>query len=154
MAKVYVSLGTNLGDKEANLHHAVRLIQDRIVEVTSLSSFYTTEPWGFTSPNTFLNAAACIETSLSPHEALAVTQQIERELGRLKKSSKGIYSDRLIDIDLLLWDNLVLDTPDLVLPHPLMTQRDFVMDPLVEIAPDVIHPIFHRALKELKQRTE
>lgn len=150
MAKVYLSLGTNLGDKKANLGGAVKLIKDRIGEVTSLSSFYATEPWGFHSPNSFLNAAACVETSLSPQEVLAGTQQIERELGRLKKSHNAVYSDRIIDIDLLLYDNVVLNTPALVLPHPLMTKRSFVMDPLVEIAPDIIHPILHKPLKELK----
>ncbi|WP_300729728.1 2-amino-4-hydroxy-6-hydroxymethyldihydropteridine diphosphokinase [uncultured Bacteroides sp.] len=154
MAKVYLGLGTNLGDKEANLHTAVRLIKEKIGEVTSLSSFYATEPWGFTSENAFLNAAACVETQLGPQEVLQLTQEIEKELGRTKKSSGGVYSDRLIDIDLLLWDDLILETPELTLPHPLMTERSFVMDPLVEIAPDYIHPILHKPLRELKPLTD
>lgn len=150
MATVYLGLGTNLGDKAANLYAAVERIQERIGKVTSLSSFYETAPWGFTSENSFLNAAAAVETTLSPMEILHATQAIERELGRLKKSSGGIYSDRLIDIDLLLYDNLILQTPELQLPHPLMTERDFVMAPLTEIAGEVVHPVFKKKLNELK----
>lgn len=150
MATVYLGLGTNLGDKAANLYAAVERIQERIGKVTSLSSFYETAPWGFTSEHSFLNAAAAVETTLSPMEILRATQAIERELGRLKKSSGGVYSDRLIDIDLLLYDNLILQTPDLQLPHPLMTERDFVMTPLTEIAGEVVHPVFKKKLHELK----
>ena len=132
--KVYLGLGTNLGDKAANLQAAVKLINEKIGKVTSLSSFYETEPWGFDSKHSFLNAAAEVETVLSPAEVLHLTQYIERELGRTKKSSGGVYSDRLIDIDILLYDQLIIHTPELTLPHPLMTKRDFVMMPQVEHA--------------------
>ena len=108
MAKVYISLGTNLGDKEQNLRDAVEKIEEQIGKVVSLSAFYVTAPWGFASENSFLNAAACVDTDLSPLEVLRETQLIERELGRTKKSVDGVYSDRLIDIDLLLYDDLVL----------------------------------------------
>ena len=108
MAKVYLGLGTNLGDKEQNLRDAVQKIEEQVGEVVSLSAFYVTAPWGFASENSFLNAAACVETELSPLEVLQETQMIERELGRTKKSVNGIYSDRLIDIDLLLYEDLVL----------------------------------------------
>lgn len=146
---VYLGLGTNLGDKEANLHAAVRKINERIGEVTSLSAFYVTAPWGFSSENSFLNAACCVDTELSPLDILKETQQIERELGRLKKSVGGNYSDRLIDIDLLLYGDLILHTPELDLPHPLMTERRFVMEPLAEIAADVVHPVLGKRLGEL-----
>lgn len=149
MARVYLSLGTNLGDKTAHLQAAVELIQKKIGDVVSLSSFIETLPWGFVSPHSFLNAAACVETSLSPQEVLFVTQDIERELGRTHKSVNGHYTDRIIDIDLLLYDQLILHTTELELPHPLMTERSFVMIPLCEIAPNVMHPVFHRPLKEL-----
>lgn len=150
MATVYLGLGTNLGDKAANLHAAVERINERIGKVTSLSSFYETAPWGFTSEHSFLNAAAAVETALPPLEVLRTTQAIERELGRLKKSSGGVYSDRLIDIDLLLYDDLILRTPELQLPHPLMTEREFVMTPLIEIAGEAVHPVFKKKLNELQ----
>lgn len=147
--KVYLGLGTNLGDKGLNLHVAVEKINERIGKVTSLSAFYVTAPWGFSSENSFLNAACCVESELSPFDILKETQAIERELGRMKKSVGGNYSDRLIDIDLLLYGDLILHTPELELPHPLMTERRFVMEPLVEIAPEVVHPVLGKRLGEL-----
>ena len=137
MHQVYLGLGTNLGDKEANLKAAVEEIGKRVGEVTSLSAFHVSEPWGFTSENSFLNAVCRVLTDLQPMEVLRLTQDIERSLGRLKKSVDGQYSDRLIDIDILLYDDLHLSTPELTIPHPLMWQRDFVMIPLREIAPDI-----------------
>ena len=154
MAKVYVGLGTNLGDKEQNLRDAVQKIEEQIGKVVSLSAFYVTAPWGFVSENSFLNAAACVETDLLPLDVLRETQLIERELGRTKKSVNGVYSDRLIDIDLLLYEDLVLSVTspsgaELNLPHPLMTERDFVMKPLAEIAPDLVHPVLGKTMREL-----
>lgn len=154
MANVYIGLGTNLGDKEQNLRDAVHRIEEQIGKVLSLSAFYVTAPWGFASKNSFLNAAACVETQLSPLEVLQETQTIERELGRTKKSVNGAYSDRLIDIDLLLYDDLVLsvtsaDGAELNLPHPLMAKRDFVMRPLAEIAPALQHPVLKQTMKEI-----
>lgn len=151
MATVYLGLGTNLGDKEANLRTAIYKLQERIGKQVSLSSFYETAPWGFESNHSFLNAAIGLETSLSPIEILHITQEIEKELGRTKKSVNGSYSDRLIDIDILLYDTLVLQTPELTIPHPLMTERDFVMNPLIEIAGNVIHPTRQKTLSGLYQ---
>jgi 2-amino-4-hydroxy-6-hydroxymethyldihydropteridine diphosphokinase len=151
MATVYLGLGTNLGNKEANLRTAIHKLQERIGKQVSLSSFYETAPWGFESDHSFLNAAIGLETSLSPIEILHITQEIEKELGRTKKSVNGSYSDRLIDIDILLYDTLVLQTPELTIPHPLMTERDFVMKPLIEIAGNVIHPTRQKTLSELYQ---
>ena len=146
---VYFSLGTNLGDKEQNLRMAVQKIRKQIGEVISLSAFDATAPWGFSSEHTFLNAAACVETLLPPLSVLHLTQEIEREIGRTHKSVGGVYSDRVIDIDLLLYDDRVLDTPELKLPHPLMHERRFVMEPLAEIAPDLVHPIVKKKMREL-----
>ncbi|MBS1436414.1 MAG: 2-amino-4-hydroxy-6-hydroxymethyldihydropteridine diphosphokinase [Bacteroides sp.] len=151
MATVYLGLGTNLGNKEANLRTAIYKLQERIGKQVSLSSFYETAPWGFESDHSFLNAAIGLETSLSPIEILHITQEIEKELGRTKKSVNGSYSDRLIDIDILLYDTLVLQTPELTIPHPLMTERDFVMKPLIEIAGNVIHPTRQKTLSGLYQ---
>ena len=149
MAEIYLGLGTNLGDKEANLNAAIDEIRKRVGEIVSLSAYYITEPWGFDSQNSFLNAVCKACTALSPSEALSITQAIEKDLGRLKKSVDGQYSDRPIDIDILLYDDLVLNTPNLVIPHPLMHKRLFVMQPLAEIAPELVHPVLHRNMKEL-----
>ena len=146
---VYLGLGTNLGNKEQNLRMSVKKIEERIGNVVSLSAFYATAPWGFSSENSFLNAAVCVETTLLPLQVLKETQGIERELGRTEKSVNGLYADRLIDIDLLLYDDRVMDAEGLILPHPLMTERRFVMEPLSEIAPDVVHPVLHKTMKEL-----
>ncbi len=151
---VYFSLGTNLGDKEQNLRTAVRKIRKQIGEVVSLSAFYATAPWGFSSDNTFLNAALCAKTALTPLEVLQTTQKIEREMGRTHKSVNAVYSDRVIDIDLLLCfaDDgapVLLDAPGLQLPHPLMQERRFVLEPLAEIAPGVVHPVFKKTIQEL-----
>ena len=154
MAKVYLGLGTNLGDKEQNLRDAVQKIEEQVGKIVSLSAFYVTAPWGFSSDNSFLNAAVCVETKLSPLEVLQETQMIEKELGRTQKSVNRMYSDRLIDIDLLLYEDLVLSVisasgVELPLPHPLMTERDFVMKPLAEIAPGLVHPVLGKTMKEL-----
>ena len=131
--KVYLGLGSNLGDCRKNLERAIRLIGDRVGQVTRQSSFIETEPWGFESPHKFMNAVILCETTRSPREVLLLTQQIERDMGRMKKSVSGGYADRAIDIDILLYDDVTIDEPDLKIPHPLMHQRDFVMIPLKEI---------------------
>ncbi|MBR1668434.1 MAG: 2-amino-4-hydroxy-6-hydroxymethyldihydropteridine diphosphokinase [Bacteroidaceae bacterium] len=139
MHTVYLSLGTNLGNKEQNLLTAIKEIARRIGSVKAQSAFIATEPWGFDSPNTFLNAAICVETALSPMALLRETQQIERDMGRTQKStvnsqrSTPTYHDRIIDIDILLYDDLHITTPTLTIPHPLMYERDFVLIPLKEI---------------------
>ncbi len=149
MAEVYLGLGTNLGDKEANLNMTMEEIRKRVGEITSLSAYYITEPWGFDSQNTFLNAVCKVSTTLSPSEVLITTQAIEKDLGRLKKSIDGQYSDRPIDIDILLYDDLIMNTPNLIIPHPLMHQRAFVMEPLSEIAPELVHPVLHQSMKDI-----
>lgn len=133
MHQVYLSLGSNLGDRKDNLAQAIRLIGERVGEVLRKSSFLETKPWGFESDNLFVNACVLCETTLTPRQVLLATQKIERELGRTHKSVGGHYADRLIDIDILLYDDLRVDEPDLQIPHPLMLERDFVMIPLGEI---------------------
>ncbi len=147
--RVYLSLGTNLGDKEQNLKVAVQQINERIGHVAALSAFYITEPWGFESSHSFLNAALIVDTELSPLQVLALTQSIECQLGRTLKSNDGVYHDRLIDIDLLMCDDMVYRDERLTLPHPLMHDRLFVLEPLTQIAPDVMHPLQKLTIKEL-----
>ncbi|MDD2798422.1 MAG: 2-amino-4-hydroxy-6-hydroxymethyldihydropteridine diphosphokinase [Bacteroidales bacterium] len=148
MAVVYLALGTNIGDCESNLNQAVQLIEERIGNITSLSAFYASEPWGFESQNTFLNAALKLETFYSPFQLLNKTQQIEIEMGRTKKS-RGAYSDRVIDIDIIYYDLEKICVEQLIVPHPLMQLREFVLSPLVEIAPDLLHPILQKTSKQL-----
>ena len=129
--KVYLGLGSNLGDRRQLIAEAIRLVGERVGEVLRQSSLIETEPWGFQSVNRFLNGVILCETLRTPRGVLRATQQIERELGRRHKG--GTYQDRTIDIDILLYDDLHIDEPDLKIPHPLMQQRDFVMVPLQEI---------------------
>ena len=140
---LYLSLGSNLGDRHTLLQQAIRLLGQRVGVVRRCSSFIETAPWGFASEHPFLNAAVLLETDLTPARCLRETQAIEREMGRTQKSTDGHYHDRPIDIDLLIYDDLHLDTfvytpwgqQRLTLPHPLMEERDFVMRPLGEIKP-------------------
>lgn len=147
---VYFSLGSNLGDRGENLCHAIDRIEKRIGKVVATSAFYVTVPVGFESENQFLNAACHVKTSLSPQEALSLTQNIEEEMGRKVKSQNKIYSDRIIDIDLLLYDDQIINTEQLVLPHPRMEKRAFVLLPLAEIAAKVEHPVLHKKIEELR----
>ena len=162
MHEVYLSLGSNLGDREQQLKQAIRFIDERIGEVVRQSSFIETEPWGFQSDHRFLNAAICCLTDKTPREVLQLTQQIERDLGKTKahatrrapQSSSLIpqpssithhpssitHHDRPIDIDILLYDDWKVSEPDLKIPHPLMHQRDFVMIPLKEIMTEQTNP--------------
>lgn len=149
MAKVYLGLGTNLGDKEANLNDAIAEIEDLVGEVTALSSFYESEPWGYNSSNTYLNAAAEVETDLSPLELLRTTQQIERSMGRQEKSEDSVYEDRIIDIDILFYEHQIIHTQHLQVPHPLIAEREFVLTPLREIAPDFWHPVLKKKISEI-----
>ena len=166
MHEVYLSLGSNLGDREQQLKQAIRFIDERIGEVVRQSSFIETEPWGFQSDHRFLNAAICCLTDKTPREVLQLTQQIERDLGKTKAhatrrapqssalspqpssithhpsalSPQPSYYDRPIDIDILLYDDWKVSEPDLKIPHPLMHQRDFVMIPLKEIMTEQTNP--------------
>lgn len=144
MAVLYLSLGTNLGDRRENLDRALSLIAREVGTVVSASDRIETEPWGFESRNSFMNMAVKVETELSPIEALHATQAIERELGRSEKTVNGQYRDRVIDIDLLMYfmsdgTPAKIDTPQLTLPHRLMHQREFVMKPLAQIAPELMN---------------
>lgn len=149
MATAYLGLGTNIGDKRKNLETVVKRLAERVGSVLALSDFYITEPWGFESKNSFLNAVVVLKTELSPLALLDATRLIEVEMGRLEKS-RGEYQDRIIDIDLLMVDRLVMHTERLTLPHPLMYERLFVMRPLAEVAPEVEHPVLGKTMRVLR----
>lgn len=129
----YLSLGSNLGDRHATMQQAILLLGKQAGTVDRVSSAIETEPWGFESANKFLNMCVRITTTLSPEQLLATTKDIELQLGRTTKSVNGQYHDRPIDIDILTYDDLHINTPSLTLPHPHMHERDFVMIPLREI---------------------
>ena len=151
MARVCLSLGSNLGPRETYLRKALQALDKELGSLVKCSSFYETLPWGFSSDSLFLNAAACFDTLLSPEEVLAVTQQIEKSLGRKEKSRQGQYADRCIDIDILLYDDRVIETPDMILPHPHMAERMFVLEPLAEIMPHMLHPQLRKTILQLKE---
>ena len=142
----YLALGSNLGDKEANLRRALELVQQRGVEVVKTSSFICTEPYGVTDQPQFVNGVCEVRTSLEPLELLQTLLEIEQEMGRVRLRHWG---ERNIDLDLLLYEDVVMDTPELILPHPDMQNRDFVLLPLAEIAPELVHPILQKSIEEL-----
>ncbi|MCM1035476.1 MAG: 2-amino-4-hydroxy-6-hydroxymethyldihydropteridine diphosphokinase [Bacteroides sp.] len=138
----YLGIGTNLGNKTANINTCLHLIKEYAGSIVRRSTIYESAPWGFRSDNAFLNIAVCIDTPFSPLALLNATQQIERRMGRTEKSVNGIYHDRIIDIDILLYENLLIDTPTLQIPHPHIAERDFVRIPLQEILqPDHIFSV-------------
>lgn len=144
---VYLSLGSNLGDKEENLRTAIQALSSEDTTVTAVSSFYETEPWGLTDQPSFLNCAVALSTLLTPFELLKTIQNIESSLKRERLLHWG---PRTIDLDILLYDDLVTDTPECIIPHPYMQHRLFVLEPLAEIAPWVVHPLLHQRIMDLK----
>ena len=142
----YVALGSNLGDKEANLRRALELLIESGVEIVKTSTFISTEPYGVTDQPQFLNGVCEVRTSLEPLELLHTLLDIEQEMGRVRLRHWG---ERNIDLDLLLYEDVVMDTPQLKLPHPDMQNRDFVLLPLAEIAPELVHPTLQKTISEL-----
>ncbi|MEA4918326.1 2-amino-4-hydroxy-6-hydroxymethyldihydropteridine diphosphokinase [Proteiniphilum sp.] len=149
---VYLALGSNLGDKQKNIEEALDKIEERIGSIISLSAFYLTTPVGFQSENIFVNCVCEVATFMNIYSVFSKTQDIEKEIGRTVKSRNGQFSDRVIDIDLIMVGNLVINTPDLIIPHPRFHNRSFVLDPLYEIAPDLIHPLLGKSIRELKEK--
>ena len=147
---VFLSLGSNLGNKENNIEKAYKKIEMQIGKIKSSSAFFYSSPQGFISDNDFVNSVCEVTASIDVYTLFATIQSIEKELGRVSKSTKGQYSDRIIDIDILMIGNLIIDTPELTIPHPKFHERDFVLIPLLEIAPDIIHPILKKSVRELK----
>jgi len=149
MSLAYIGIGSNLGNRQKNCLRAIELLKEKKIIVTKRSSLYETEPWGIKDQPKFLNMVIEIETKLNPEELLVILKDLENEVGR-KESLK--WGPRIIDLDILLVDNLVLNQDDLIIPHPLMHKRDFVLRPLAEIAPDVKHPLLKLSIDELMQK--
>ncbi len=145
VVRVYLGLGSNLGNREDNLDMALKLLAQRM-KVGRVSSIYDTEPMGNTDQPRFLNIACEVSTRLSPEGLLALAKGIEVKMGRRGKSGEP----RTIDIDILLYGDIVIDTPDLVIPHPRMAERSFVMVPLAEIAPELVHPVSWEKIKDMR----
>jgi len=152
MKNVFLGIGTNLGDRQNNLEKAVAGIEEFIGQVLKTSSVFETEPWGFHTKDKFLNMVVKVETVLDPNELLENAQMIESLLGRVR--GKKRYSSRLIDIDILFYEDLHLDDEDLKIPHPLLHKRKFVLVPLCEIAPEIIHPVLKKTVVELLELCE
>ncbi len=156
MSKVYFSIGANLGDRVANIEKSISLIIVEIGQIISRSTNYKTKPSGFESDNVFINIALVVDTNLSPREVLDRVWAIEESIGRVKNKfidleQKRSYSDRLIDIDILFYDNLTYCDEHLIIPHPHICKRSFVLEPLCEIAPNFVHPTNKLTIEQLKQ---
>jgi 2-amino-4-hydroxy-6-hydroxymethyldihydropteridine diphosphokinase len=141
----YIALGTNLGDRPANLHAAIESLPPEVT-VLAESRVYETPPWGYEDQPAFLNMVVKAETDLEPEPLLAYLKQREARLGRAQNFRWG---PRLIDLDILFYDDLVLDSPPLVIPHPRLHERAFVLVPLMDVAPDLVHPLIHKKISEL-----
>jgi 2-amino-4-hydroxy-6-hydroxymethyldihydropteridine diphosphokinase len=146
MAIVYLSIGSNLGDREKNLSRAIEILEKQGIFVRKRSSLYETEPWGEKNQPLFLNMALEIETELKPQELLRVVKNVEIEAGR-ERSYK--WGPRIIDLDILLYNHIIVNEETLKIPHPLMHERDFVLRPLDEIAPDAMHPLLKISIHDL-----
>jgi 2-amino-4-hydroxy-6-hydroxymethyldihydropteridine diphosphokinase len=144
----YIGIGSNLNDREKNCLRALELLQKKEINIIKRSSFYETEPWGVKDQPSFINIAVEIKTEVEPEQLLKILKDIEKEIGR-KESFK--WGPRVIDLDILLFDDIVLNENNLKIPHPLMHQRDFVLKPLCEIAPNARHPAFKLSIYELLQ---
>ena len=147
MIKLYLLLGGNLGNKQQVFSEARERLARQLGPITTQSAIYETEPWGFESDDMFCNQVLEISTGLSPEDVLANSQQIEQELGRIRKANQ--YDSRIIDIDILFYDNLIIQTEKLVVPHPRIQERKFALVPLCEIAPELIHPLFLKSIKQI-----
>lgn len=147
MIKIYILLGGNLGDKKRIFSDVSTLLNDRLGKITSQSAIYETEPWGFESPDLFWNQVLELSINLSPEEVLIQTQQIEIELGRIRKGNQ--YSSRLIDIDILFYGDQIINQENLTVPHPRIQERKFALIPLCEIAPELIHPVLRKSIRQL-----
>jgi len=153
MQTCYILLGSNLGDRVRNLQAAREQINSRIAQIIKVSSLYQSESWGFETTDIFLNQVIEAKTDLDPDTLLDQLLNLETLLGR-KRHGHGFYTSRLIDLDILFYENLIISKNGLVIPHPLLHKRRFVLTPLGEIAPDWVHPVFNKNINELLQECD
>ncbi len=144
---VILGLGSNMGNREAKLSEAVSCIEENIGTIVKSSSVVETEPWGFESDSKFLNSAVEVDTKLTPSGVLGAILMIEARLGRVRSEKQ--YSSRVIDIDILFYDDLIMNEISLKIPHPLLHKRKFVLVPLNEIVPDFVHPVLKESISSL-----
>jgi len=147
MNNVILSLGSNMGNKVSLLKEALRLLNLRVGEIVLRSSVYETEPWGMECNETFYNMATMLHTEMSPHQLLKEVLQIESELGRVRLSNE--YASRTMDIDILFFNDEIINTNELIIPHPHIQKRNFVLAPLAEILPQYKHPVLKKTVEEL-----
>ncbi|RPI82712.1 MAG: 2-amino-4-hydroxy-6-hydroxymethyldihydropteridine diphosphokinase [Chloroflexi bacterium] len=145
MHTVYIAMGTNLGDRPGNLKKVVRDLSPKVTP-EALSPVYETEPWGFEEQPDFLNQVIRAETDLEPHELLVFLKDLEKQMGRQQTIR---YGPRVIDLDILFYDDLVIETPELTIPHPNMAERSFVLVPLADLAPELFHPVIGKKIRDL-----
>ena len=150
MEKSYLILGGNIGDRLDYLRLGVEWLRKDAGNVTAMSAVYESEPWGFDDTCPFLNQVVMIETELDPHALLKTIQRIEQTLGRVRTHVGG-YQSRTMDIDILLYGNYIINTPKLVIPHPRMTERMFVLQPLAELAQNLEHPVLQQTMEYLRE---
>ncbi len=150
MAKVYFSSGSNQGDRLNSLVQAARLIDKQVGKIIEYSPVVESEPWGFNAETSFYNQALMVETEYSPQQVLNKVLKIEQELGRIRSGKE--YSSRIIDVDILFYDEKQLAEHNLVIPHPFLHERKFVLEPLAAIAPGLIHPVLQKTISELLQQ--
>lgn len=150
MADVFLGIGGNLGSRKSNIDTAIDLISKRINKPVKISSFYLNEPWGFSHPKYFLNIVLLIKTELSPEQLLFEIKKIESEMKRVK--TKDSYEGRPIDIDILFYNNEIISCDNLIIPHPKLHERLFVLVPMNEIFPDLVHPVFKESINALLQK--
>lgn len=149
MARVFLSLGSNIEDRLSNIQQAVSYLSlEHEIKIIKTSAFYETEPWGNKDQPWFLNACVALDTSLLPSDLLKLCQKIENKLGRTRQNNEK-WLPRTIDIDILMYDDKIISEPDLIIPHPYMHQRAFVLVPMLEVKADLIHPVFNKTISEL-----
>jgi 2-amino-4-hydroxy-6-hydroxymethyldihydropteridine diphosphokinase len=152
MNKTYISLGSNRGNRTANLNRAINLLSEWVGNVTKVSSLYETPPWKMADKTDFYNQVLLLETILPETELIDTVILVETMMGRLRTSNK--YEPRIIDIDILFFNEEIINTEELPVPHPLITERKFVLVPMVEIAPEFIHPVFKKTMVQLLDECE